>query len=39
MYYWPEREIALVGTLNQTENDWWPLVLGALRRLEHERGV
>lgn len=25
-YYWPERGIAFTGTLNQTENDWWPLV-------------
>ena len=24
-YYWPERGITLTGTLNQTENDWWPL--------------
>ena len=23
---WPERGVALVGTLDQTENDWWPLV-------------
>lgn len=26
MYYWPQRQIAIVGTLNQSENDWWPLV-------------
>lgn len=25
-YYWPQRGIAFTGTLNQTENDWWPLV-------------
>jgi len=25
-YYWPERDITFTGTLNQTENDWWPLV-------------
>ncbi len=25
-YYWPERDISFTGTLNQTENDWWPLV-------------
>jgi hypothetical protein len=25
-YYWPERGISFTGTLNQTENDWWPLV-------------
>jgi CubicO group peptidase (beta-lactamase class C family) len=26
MYYWPEQDIAVIGTLNQTENDWWLLV-------------
>lgn len=25
-YYWPEQGICFAGTLNQTENDWWPLV-------------
>jgi len=25
-YYWPQRDITFTGTLNQTENDWWPLV-------------
>lgn len=25
-YYWPQRGITFTGTLNQTENDWWPLV-------------
>jgi D-alanyl-D-alanine carboxypeptidase len=25
-YYWPRRDITFTGTLNQTENDWWPLV-------------
>lgn len=27
-YYWPERGLYFTGTLNQTENDWWPLVEG-----------
>ena len=27
MYYWPDQDVTLVGTLNQTENDWWPLVM------------
>ena len=27
MYYWPDRDVTFTGTLNQTENDWWPLVL------------
>ncbi len=31
MYYWPEQRIAVVGTLNQTENDWWEFVSPALR--------
>jgi len=25
-YYWPERGICFTGTLNQTKNDWWPLI-------------
>ncbi len=25
-YYWPERGIYFTGTLNQTKNDWWPLL-------------
>lgn len=25
-YYWPEKDITFTGTLNQVENDWWPLV-------------
>lgn len=25
-YYWPEQGVVFSGTLNQTENDWWPLV-------------
>ncbi len=24
-YFWPQRGIALTGTLNQYDNDWWPL--------------
>ena len=24
-YYWPKRGLTITGTLNQTENDWWPL--------------
>ena len=33
MYYWPERGIVFTGTLNQTENDWWPLVAKAIKKL------
>ena len=29
MYYWPARGIAFAGTLNQSNNDFWPLVAGA----------
>jgi len=25
-YYWPEGGLFFTGTLNQTQNDWWPLV-------------
>ena len=25
-YYWPQRDITFTGTLNQTENDWWPII-------------
>jgi len=24
-YYWPGHRTTITGTLNQTENDWWPL--------------
>jgi CubicO group peptidase (beta-lactamase class C family) len=33
MYYWPEQGMALVGTLNQTENDWWDFASPAVRAL------
>jgi CubicO group peptidase (beta-lactamase class C family) len=29
MYYWPEPDLVFTGTLNQSENDWWPLVAEA----------
>ncbi len=25
-YYWPQRGVTFTGTLNQVNNDWWPLV-------------
>ncbi len=34
MYYWPERDITFTGTLNQAENDWWPLVEAAIIALD-----
>lgn len=37
MYYWPERELAFVGTLNQTDNDWWDPVASALSLLGSPR--
>lgn len=33
MYYWPAQHVAFVGTLNQTDNDWWPLVSEAIELL------
>lgn len=35
MYYWPQRRIAWVGTLNQTENDWWDMVEAGLSIVAH----
>jgi CubicO group peptidase (beta-lactamase class C family) len=29
----PDRELIIVGTLDQLQNDWWPLVSGVLREL------
>ncbi len=34
MYYWPKEDITMVGTLNQTENDWWPLVAAAAQEID-----
>lgn len=34
MYYWPRHDITFTGTLNQTENDWWPLVFAAAWMVE-----
>jgi D-alanyl-D-alanine carboxypeptidase len=36
LYYWPRRHLAFAGTLNQTENDWWPLVKRAIGIIERE---
>ncbi len=35
-YYWPQRGITFTGTLNQTENDWWPLVEAFINKREPE---
>jgi D-alanyl-D-alanine carboxypeptidase len=35
MYYWPRHDVSFTGTLNQTENDWWWMVLGAAFLIEH----
>lgn len=35
MYYWPKHDVTFTGTLNQTQNDWWPLVWGAAWVLDH----
>ncbi len=30
MYFWPEQDIGFTGTLNQVDNDWYPLVEEAI---------
>ena len=37
MYYWPAGDLAIVGSLNQLDNDWLPLVVAILRRLTHDK--
>jgi D-alanyl-D-alanine carboxypeptidase len=32
-FEWPERGLSFVGTLNQLDNDWWPLVQAAMKAL------
>jgi CubicO group peptidase (beta-lactamase class C family) len=32
-YFWPERQVTFVGSLNQLNNDWWPLVSAATEAL------
>jgi len=34
MYRWPERQITFTGTLNQTDNDWWPMVVEAAQTIK-----
>ena len=34
MYYWPDHDVTMVGTLNQTSNDWWPLVNAAALQID-----
>ncbi len=31
MYIWPAGGVAFVGTLNQVDNDWWPLIREAIQ--------
>jgi D-alanyl-D-alanine carboxypeptidase len=38
MYYWPERGLVFTGTLNQTQNDWWPLLLAAMGAIDDAGG-
>lgn len=33
MYYWPQRDIGFTGTLNQVDNDWWPMVEDAIDQI------
>ncbi len=35
MYYWPKHEVSFCGTLDQSENDWWPLVEAAAFAIDH----
>ena len=30
-YTWPEQGLTMVGTVNQTDVDWWPLALATVR--------
>ncbi len=34
MYYWPDYDVTFTGGLNQTENDWWPLVKAAAFQID-----
>ena len=34
MYYWPQQQVTFIGTLNQSENDWWPLVETAILEID-----
>ncbi len=34
MYTWPDRGVTLVGTLNQTDNDWWPWMEEAILQID-----
>jgi D-alanyl-D-alanine carboxypeptidase len=34
MYHWPRHDVTFTGTLNQTGNDWWPLVFLAARLID-----
>jgi D-alanyl-D-alanine carboxypeptidase len=36
LYVWPRRRIVFTGTLNQTRNDWWPVVSAAAAAIAHE---
>ena len=31
VYTWPQRGLTMVGTVNQTDVDWWPLALATIR--------
>lgn len=34
-FYWPDKELLVSGTLNQLENDWWPLYVKIVSALGH----
>jgi D-alanyl-D-alanine carboxypeptidase len=35
MYYWPRHDITFSGTLNQSRNDLWVLIMAAALRIEY----
>jgi D-alanyl-D-alanine carboxypeptidase len=37
LYVWPQGGLVFAGTLDQTANDWWPLVGSAIAILDNER--
>ncbi len=35
MYYWPNQDVTFTGTLNQTQNNLWPLLILAALAIEY----
>lgn len=34
MYYWSDQDVTFTGTLNQSNSDWWPLVMAAALEID-----